>query len=93
MYLSFKSEYGMEWNGMEWNTNYYGTTFGGIPGSFNLSQINACVVGLGVLGPRFNVSSEGLGLRKMSVNKDKKILFSFEDISGDLFFLFFMYLW
>ena len=47
------------------NTNYYGTTFGGMPGSFNSSQINACVVGIGVLGPRFIVSSEGLGLHKM----------------------------
>ena len=34
-------------------------------GSFNSSQINACVVGIGVLGPRFTVSSEGLGLQKM----------------------------
>ena len=47
------------------NTNYYGTTFGGMPGSFNSSQINACVVAIGVLGPRFIVSSEGLGLHKM----------------------------
>ena len=47
------------------NTNYYGTTYGGMPGSFNSSQIYACVVGIGVLGPRFIVSSEGLGLHKM----------------------------
>ena len=47
------------------NTNYYGTTLGGMPGSFNSSQINACVLGIGVLGPRFIVSSEGLGLHKM----------------------------
>ena len=47
------------------NTNYYGTTFSGMPGSFNFSQINACVVGIRVLGPRFIVSSEGLGLHKM----------------------------
>ena len=47
------------------NTNYYGTTYGGMPGSFNSSQINACVVGIGVLGPWFIVSSEGLGLHKM----------------------------
>ena len=46
------------------NTNYYGTTFGGI-GSFNSSQINEYVVGIGVLGPRFIVSSEELGLHKM----------------------------
>ena len=26
------------------------------------NEINACVVGIGVLGPRFIVSSEGLGL-------------------------------
>ena len=32
---------------------------------FNSSQINACVVGMGVLGPRFIVSSEALGLNKM----------------------------
>ena len=50
---------------MEWNTNYYGTTFDGMPGSFNSSQINACVVGIGVLGPRLIVSSEGLGMHKM----------------------------
>ena len=36
-----------------------------MPGSFNSSQINACVVGIGVLGPRFIVSSERLGLHKM----------------------------
>ena len=47
------------------NTNCYGNTFGGMPGSFNSSQINACVVGIGVLGPRFIVSSEGLGLHNM----------------------------
>ena len=47
------------------NTNYYGTTFGGMPGSFNSSQINAFVVVMGALGPRLIVSSEGLGLRKM----------------------------
>ena len=41
------------------------TTFGEMLGSFNSSQINACVVGIGVLGPRFIVSSEGLGLHKM----------------------------
>ena len=35
------------------NTNYYGTTFGGMPGSFNSSQINDCVDGIGVLGPLF----------------------------------------
>ena len=45
------------------NTNYYGATFGGMPGSCNFSQINACVVRIGVLGPRFVVSS-GLGLHK-----------------------------
>ena len=45
--------------------HHYGTTFGGMTGSFNSSQINACVVGIGVLGPRFIVSSEGLGLHKM----------------------------
>ena len=32
---------------------------------FNSSQINACIMGIGVLGPRFIVSSEGLGLHKM----------------------------
>ena len=47
------------------NTNYYGTTFGGMPRSFHSSQINACIVGIGVLGPRFIISSEGLGLHKM----------------------------
>ena len=47
------------------NTNYYGTIFGWMPGSFNSSQINVCVMGIGVLGPRFKVSSEGLGLHKM----------------------------
>ena len=47
------------------NTNYYGTTFDGMSGSFNSSQINAFVVGIGVLGPRFIVSSEILGLHKM----------------------------
>ena len=47
------------------NTNFYETTFGGMPGSFTSSQINACVVGIGVLGSRFIVSSEGLGLHKM----------------------------
>ena len=31
--------------------------FGGMLGSFNSSQINACIVGIGVLGPRFIVSS------------------------------------
>ena len=36
-----------------------------MPGSFNSSQFNACVVGIGVLGPRFIVSSRGLGLHKM----------------------------
>ena len=40
-------------------------TFCGMPGSFNSSHINACVVRKGVLGPRFIVSSEGLGLHKM----------------------------
>ena len=40
------------------NTNYYGTTLGGMPGSFNSSQINACIVGIRVLGPRFIVSTE-----------------------------------
>ena len=49
-------------NGHSLNTNYYGTTFGGMSGSFKSSQINACVVGIGVLGPWFIVSSEGLGL-------------------------------
>ena len=39
--------------------------FGEIPGSFNSSQINACVVGIEVLGPLFIVSSEGLGFHKM----------------------------
>ena len=47
------------------NTNYYRTTFGGMPGSFNFSQINAYIVGIGVLGPQFIVSSEVLGLHKM----------------------------
>ena len=47
------------------NINYYGTTFYGMPGSFNSSQINVCAVRIGVLGPRFIVSSEGLGLHKM----------------------------
>ena len=45
------------------NTNFYGTTFG-MPGSFNFSHINACVMGISVLGPRF-ISSEGLGLYKL----------------------------
>ena len=31
-------------------------------GSFHSSQINACIVGIGVLGTQFIVSSEGLGL-------------------------------
>ena len=44
------------------NTNYYGTTLDGMPRSFNSSQINACFVEIGVLGTRFIVSSEGLGL-------------------------------
>ena len=47
------------------STNYYGTTFVGMPGSFNSSQISACVVGIGVLRPRFIVSFEGLGMHKM----------------------------
>ena len=33
--------------------------------SQNSSQINACITRKGVLGPRFIVSSEGLGLHKM----------------------------
>ena len=37
------------------STNYYGTTFCGMPGSFNSSQINACVMGIGVLGPRYSL--------------------------------------
>ena len=40
------------------NTNYYRTPFGWMPGSFNSSQ----PVEIGVLGPRFIVSSEGLEL-------------------------------
>ena len=40
------------------NTNYYRTPFGWMPGSFNSSQ----PVEISVLGPRFIVSSEGLGL-------------------------------
>ena len=36
-----------------------------MPGSFNSSQIYACVVGIGVLGARFIVSSEVQGLHKM----------------------------
>ena len=47
------------------NTNYYKTTFGLMPGSFNSSQINACVVGIGVLGPRFIVSCKRKGLYKL----------------------------
>ena len=48
-------------------TDYYGTTFGGMPGSFNSSQIIAGVVGIGVLGHCFIhvVFSKGLGLHKM----------------------------
>ena len=45
--------------------NYYGTTFDGIPGSFNSSQMNACVVGIAALGHRFIVSFEGQGMHKM----------------------------
>ena len=37
----------------------------GRSGSLNSSQINACVVGIEVLGPRFIVSSEGLGLHNI----------------------------
>ena len=51
------------------NTNYYGTTFNGMPESFNTSQINACIVGVGVLGPQLIVSSQGLGLHKMLPQK------------------------
>ena len=36
-----------------------------MPRSFNSLVINACVVEIEVLGPRFIVSSEGLGLHKM----------------------------
>ena len=43
----------------------YRITFGGMPGFFNSSQINACVEGIGVLGPPLILSSEGLGLHKM----------------------------
>ena len=39
------------------NTNYFGTTFDGMPRYFHSSQINVCVEGIGVLGPRFIVSS------------------------------------
>ena len=46
------------------DTNSYGTTFDGMPGSFDSVDINACVVGIGVLKPRFIVSSEGLELHK-----------------------------
>ena len=31
-------------NGHSLNTNYYGTTFCGMPGSFNSLKINACIV-------------------------------------------------
>ena len=41
-------------NHFRWNTRI-----------FNSSQINACVVGIGVLGPRFTDSSEGQVLHKM----------------------------
>ena len=47
------------------NTNYYGTTLGGMPGSFNSSQLDECIVGIGVIGPRFIVSSKGLGVHKI----------------------------
>ena len=52
-------------NGHSLNTNYYRTPFDGMPGSFNSSPIDACIMGIGVLGPRFIVSSEGQGLHKM----------------------------
>ena len=52
-------------NWLPLNTNHYGTTFGGMLGSFNSSQINACFVGIGELGPQFIVSLEGLGMHKM----------------------------
>ena len=42
-------------NHLQWNARIF----------FNSSQINACVVEIGVLGPPFIVSSEGLGLHKM----------------------------
>ena len=35
-------------NWHSFNTNYYGATFVGMPGSFNSSQINAWVVGIGI---------------------------------------------
>ena len=47
------------------NTNYYGTNFGRMPWYFDSSQINMCVVRIGVLGPRFIVSSNEYGLHKM----------------------------
>ena len=47
------------------NTNYYRTTVCGMPGSFNSSHINACVVVIGVLGPRYIVTFEGLRLYKL----------------------------
>ena len=47
------------------NTNYYGITFDGVPRSFNSSQINVCLLGIGELGPWFLVSSKGLGLHKI----------------------------
>ena len=43
--------------------NDNGTTFDGMSGSFNSSQINACGVGIAVLGPPFIVRFEGLGGR------------------------------
>ena len=51
------------WNPL--NASYHWTTFDGIPGSFNSSQINVCIMRIGVLEPRFIVFSERLGLHKL----------------------------
>ena len=40
--------------------DFFGITFGEMPGYFNSSQINVCIVGIGVLGSRSTVSFERL---------------------------------
>ena len=53
--------------------NYYGTYYIRVPGSFHSSLINSSVVGIGVLGPQFEVSSEYVCWAHSVVRDDRGI--------------------